>query len=48
MEYKKPAIGMISEALDLIQSNGLKDNSLMDGDPPTNNRPTIPAYEADE
>ncbi|HXM93622.1 MAG TPA: hypothetical protein VOA64_05105 [Candidatus Dormibacteraeota bacterium] len=49
MEYKKPRIGMISEALDLIQSDGLKNHTLTDGvQPPAANKPTIPAYEADE
>jgi hypothetical protein len=48
MEYKKPRIGMISEALELIQSDGLKCHTLIDGSTPPNNKPTVPAYEADE
>ncbi len=49
MEYKKPQIGMISKALNLIQSDGLKSHTLIDGvQPPAANKPTSPAYEADE
>ncbi len=48
MEYRTPRIGMSSEALDLIQSDGLKCHSLIDGNVPPDNKPTSPAYEADE
>jgi hypothetical protein len=49
MEYKKPRIGTISEALDLIQSDGMKYHTIVDGaTPPAPNKTTVPAYEADE
>jgi hypothetical protein len=49
MEYRKPQIGVISGALELIQSDGMKNHTLTDGvQPPAANKPTIPAYEADE
>jgi hypothetical protein len=48
MEYKKPQIGTISEALDLIQSDGMKNHSIVDGGTVLTSKTTVPAYEADE
>jgi hypothetical protein len=49
MRYEKPQLGVLTSALDAIQSSGNKSGSHKDSDcGGSDSRPTNCAYEADE